>query len=88
MDQKFPKRKERDIWKMTKMSAGMNVLEASQKNQENYLTFCQSEARGHELIITAFAELCTIISGIKNGDKVKAGVNFRQGRLNTMREQA
>lgn len=66
----------------------MNVLEASQKNQENYLTFCQSEARGHELIITAFAELCTIISGIKNGDKVKAGVNFGQGRLNMMREQA
>lgn len=65
------------------------VLEASQKNQENYLIFCQAEARGQELIITAIGELCTvIISGIKNGDKVKAGVNFRLGRLNTMREQA
>lgn len=64
------------------------VLEASQKNQENYLIFCQSQARGRELIITAIGELCTVISGIKNGDKVKTGVNFRQGRLNTMREQA
>lgn len=64
------------------------VLEASQKNQENYLIFCRSEARGHELIITAIEEICTVISGIKNGDKVKAGVNFRPGRLSTMREQA
>ena len=64
------------------------VLEASQKNQENFLIFCQSEARRPELIITAIGELCTVISGIENGDKVKTGVNLRQGRLNTIHEQA
>lgn len=53
------------------------VLEASQENQENYFKFLsESEARGRELMITAIRELGTVLGSIKNGEKVKAGVEI------------
>ena len=53
------------------------VFGASQKNQENYFNFLlESEARGRELMITAIRELGTVLGGIKNGEKVNAGVEI------------
>ena len=52
-------------------------MEASQENQENYFKFLsESEARGRELMITAIRELGTVLGSIKNGEKVKAGVEI------------
>ena len=53
------------------------VLEVSQKNKENYFKFLsESEARGRELMITAIRELGTVLGGIKNREKVNAGVEI------------
>ena len=39
-------------------------------------SFEESEARGRELMITAIRELGTVLGSIKNGEKVKAGVEI------------